>query len=148
MAKTNDSEKKVTDHRCVSRLYIKRVVLSELYFSPLLQIFVIHNFFLCLVVFNKSPGDNFRFGLIFQRTIGWQVSQLLLCGYHFKIHNYTFKLENKNLYRMRRNVKMWQTKLHTESKSMRKAYFYFLFLCRNNEVKNYLKYSFDLCNSS
>lgn len=30
---------------------------------------------------------------------------------------------------------------------MRKTYFHFLFLCRNNEMKNYFKYSFDLWNS-
>lgn len=30
---------------------------------------------------------------------------------------------------------------------MRKTYFHFLFLCRNRELKNGLKYSSDLCNS-
>jgi len=41
---------------------------------------------------------------------------------------------------------MCQIQLYIENKYMRKAYFNFLFLCRNRELKNYLKYSSDRCN--
>lgn len=101
-----------------------------------------------LALFNKWPGNIFRFGLNLPKRIVCQFSQLLLilCGYHFKSHDYILKLENKKYYSVRRNVKMWQIQLYIEYKHMRKAYFHFLFLCRNRELKNDIKYSSDLSN--
>lgn len=100
-------------------------------------------------MFINQMGNNFRFGLELPKQIICQFSQLLLIlnGYHFKIHYCILKQQNKKQATVRRNVKMWQIQLYIENKHMRKTYFNFLFLCRNREFKNGLKYSSDLCNS-